>query len=754
MFVLVFCVDLCKMEDITEVYSISTAIECMNAPLLTQEVFNQNQKSVENLLELYVFKETAANPPTEYVHLTVDINAGLTQIRSNYQAKFDAGIPIQARSYFNDLANLFLKLKDPHTLFIQPNFFFNFKMYFPFILENSNGQFYAKNYPTTSIFFSDLKARYEQIYGQLEINQNDRIIKINNQQPLQYLTQFSNKYDYTSKSEHGRLNSQLLSNFYVKRLDLFTLPDVQDQQFVFQFESGKQIQVNLVVKISKPLISSQAAIEMYNNEINNKKNPYLDKTNKLIPIINNRYQIFDQNPYNFASNAQDEDFEKVLESPNYFILYKYNKNITTQKFDYVLSIKSFNPTNILIGLQDTVKLLRTIDNLDSQHKLYISVLGNGGGMVSLSHLLAVGLFHTEYPIYGRYTMRKSKLVELLLKSGSDFADLHRIEWDTGKTLTNTTIINSTVSMKWYQSTIDTYFTQYFAFDNDQNGQVLSYTQQIYTHVSKLNPNNVVLLTDQLCISTCACFTKHLLQMKNVYAIGLGGAYESTDTFDVGSAAGGVVKDSNDYELAVKKLKNLNYPELNKEEIEVLTENWLPHNGFLRFAHYSINDFDSRIENAKQLEYKSMEVNQVIHIYPSFYDWSGLTGLKNIIPLAQQASENEKYIAFGEICGTCGHSVISRMIQGKCQQFGCKYGYYRANPTNNSKCDFECIKRVDQYLQNSNEEDNIGIIVGIVIGAIVVVFSLIISMIYFAKKYHKGKNQITDIEDKLVISLDA
>ncbi|CAL5971127.1 Conserved_hypothetical protein [Hexamita inflata] len=322
-------------------------------------------------------------------------------------------------------------------------------------------------------------------------------------------------------------------------------------------------------------------------------------------------------------------------------------------------------------------------------------------------------------------MRKSKLVELLLKSGSDFADLHRIEWDTGKTLTNTTIVNSTVSMKWYQSTIDTYFTQYFAFDNDQNSQVLSYTQQIYTHVSKLNPNNVVLLTDQLCISTCACFTKHLLQMKNVYAIGLGGAYESADTFDVGSAAGGVVKDSNDYELAVKKLKNLNYPELNKEEIEVLTENWLPHNGFLRFAHYSINDFDSRIENTKQLEYKSMEVNQVLHLYPSFYDWSGLTGLKNIIPLAQQAIENEKYIVFGEICGTCGHSVVS-MIQGKCQQFGCKYG----------------ILKVNMEYQNSGS--NIGIIVGIVIGAITVVFSLIIAIIYFAKKYHnKGKNQITD-----------
>ncbi|CAL5998950.1 Conserved_hypothetical protein [Hexamita inflata] len=766
MFVLVLCVDLCKMDDINLVYTINAALECMNAPLLRREVFVQNQKSVENLIELYAFKDEVANPPVEYAHLTVDIDAELKSIRSQYESKFDVETPIQARSYFNDLANLFLKLKDPHTLFVQPNFFNNFKLYFPFLLENSNGQFYAKDYPITSTFFHNLQIQYELMYGKLEINPNDKIIRINNQETIQFLTSFSNKYDYNSKSAHGRLNSQLFSSFYVKRLDVFTLPDVQDQVLEFIFDSGKIITVNLVVKISTPLISSQAAIKMYNNEISSKKNPYKMKTQSKLDTT--KFKSFEQPLFSSNTINSNIDFELVLESPGYFSLYKYNQDSIKKSFDYVLSIKSFSPTNMLKGLEDTVELLRKIDDLDKQRKLYISVLGNGGGMVLLSHLLAVGLFHTEYPIYGRYNMRKSKLAELLLQSGSEFENLHRTEWISGKTLSNVTSFNSTVSMEWYIPTIDDLYSQYFGFDNDQESYFQTYSKWIYSHVSKLNPSNVVLLTDQLCVSTCACFAKHLLQMKNVYAIGFGGAYDSIDVFDVGSAAGGIVKDSDDYEFTVYNLKKQNYPKLSNDEIEILTTNWIPHRGFLRFAHNIIYDFDSRILNPQKLEYKSIKVNQVINIYPSFNDWSGLTGLQTVMPVAQKATENISTLeVFGEICGSGATYVISRMIQGRCVQFGCKYGYYRAYSTQNSQYDFDCVRRQDQYLQEQKEEEeqeeeekqhsglSTGAIIGISIGILFGVLVLVIILIYFIKpQLFKRKNQIKDAEEKLDMALDV
>lgn len=76
--------------------------------------------------------------------------------------------------------------------------------------------------------------------------------------------------------------------------------------------------------------------------------------------------------------------------------------------------------------------------MTSTSKLYLSVVSNGGGWTSLGHLLAAGLFHTEYPIYGRYNLRKSNIVDLLLKSNSEFTDSHRVDWITGETLTNCT----------------------------------------------------------------------------------------------------------------------------------------------------------------------------------------------------------------------------------------------------------------------------------------------------------------------------
>lgn len=144
-----------------------------------------------------------------------------------------------------------------------------------------------------------------------------------------------------------------------------------------------------------------------------------------------------------AKAAEDPDFKLLLES-TYFKFYEYK----TQEF--VLAVTSFSSADPKKALTDTLEMLKLI-KAKQQNKLYISVIGNGGGWVSLGHLLANGLFHTEYPIYGRYNIRKSKLAELLLKGGSTFEDMHRFEVITGKTLTNASIVNATPSMDWYRA---------------------------------------------------------------------------------------------------------------------------------------------------------------------------------------------------------------------------------------------------------------------------------------------------------------
>ena len=42
LFVLTVCEDLCRMPNVDALYPIGTAMECIKAPLLTKDVFEQN----------------------------------------------------------------------------------------------------------------------------------------------------------------------------------------------------------------------------------------------------------------------------------------------------------------------------------------------------------------------------------------------------------------------------------------------------------------------------------------------------------------------------------------------------------------------------------------------------------------------------------------------------------------------------------------------------------------------------------------
>ena len=63
---------------------------------------------------------------------------------------FDQGETIPAYEYYAALSQVFLDLKDPHTLYVKPNFYKNFKLYFPFMIVEKDGFFYPQEYPKGS----------------------------------------------------------------------------------------------------------------------------------------------------------------------------------------------------------------------------------------------------------------------------------------------------------------------------------------------------------------------------------------------------------------------------------------------------------------------------------------------------------------------------------------------------------------------------------------------------------------------------
>ena len=73
-----------------------------------------------------------------------------------------------------------------------------------------------------------------------------------------------------------------------------------------------------------------------------------------------------------------------------------------------MAVESFSPASIANSLEDLLTMANYLkDNKPKSKKLYVTVVGNGGGWVSLGHLLAFAMFPNEYPIYGRYNLRKS-----------------------------------------------------------------------------------------------------------------------------------------------------------------------------------------------------------------------------------------------------------------------------------------------------------------------------------------------------------
>lgn len=138
----VLTVDLCNLQKSTIGYQIRSVLPCLEAPVISNEIFQQTQKSLENMLELFVFKEAAANPPAEYQYLKVNITDELAVVRARYNSSKD----IPAFKYYSDLSQLFLNLKDPHTLFVKSNYFKNFRLRFPLLIEHGPKFFSFKGF--------------------------------------------------------------------------------------------------------------------------------------------------------------------------------------------------------------------------------------------------------------------------------------------------------------------------------------------------------------------------------------------------------------------------------------------------------------------------------------------------------------------------------------------------------------------------------------------------------------------------------
>ena len=179
------------------------------------------------------------------------------------------------------------------------------------------------------------------------------------------------------------------------------------------------------------------------------------------------------------------------------------------------------------------------------HRLILDVRDNTGGKLLLSDHLLNFLFPYEYPAHAVLEYPQTQTNDEYIESSIDESTIFLTNSSTAqlvhphdlpryvKTEGNTTI---TRTRTW---------RGLFSFNSDnslrQHRRLLP--EYIRSH-GLFTPQDVIILTDGRCGSTCAQFVKHLSERRLARVVGLGGDILSTRVgFDIASYAGGNVANS-------------------------------------------------------------------------------------------------------------------------------------------------------------------------------------------------------------------
>lgn len=239
----------------------------------------------------------------------------------------------------------------------------------------------------------------------------------------------------------------------------------------------------------------------------------------------------------------------------------------------VLAIPSFDPQNTedpegdpaIEGVRETQKLLREFfkkTTADGKSKLVIDLRGNGGGTISLGFEVFKQLFPTVEP-YGGSRYRANYALKIYSAGLADIAANKSIEvlddevWESA---TQNDLLWSNIKNEngtafksfldyWGPDVInnDTFVSiRRYNFSNTHGGHTLSpgfnltgYAPEP-TPAQPFKPENIVILSDGLCGSTCAIFAELMREQGNVHTIMVGGRPKNTPAQAVGGSKGSQV----------------------------------------------------------------------------------------------------------------------------------------------------------------------------------------------------------------------
>eukprot|EP01102_Stenamoeba_stenopodia_P007170 TRINITY_DN2003_c0_g1_i1.p1 TRINITY_DN2003_c0_g1~~TRINITY_DN2003_c0_g1_i1.p1 ORF type:complete len:649 (-),score=177.00 TRINITY_DN2003_c0_g1_i1:68-1969(-) len=475
--------------------------QCMASIPLNGTLMNMTIAGLRQAMQQYVFRDIVRDSPTYIISLSVDIDAELAAIgATNWDSDYE---------FQQAISNLYMLLRDPHTLYLKSSDCYGFYVVQPyslgFVVEGDAQVFYVDQLQFVELYEAMGYANVSSMAGQ-------QVIAIDGMDPKQAVINFGG---FISKDTGSLFNWALQNGFSQRPQTLFGLPD--NNNMTWSFANGVNVTLPWLGLAGFNLSFSSCyesfddvefAARTRSNDLNEWrkdlfKSPFAAKKEVKEDIV-------------FHSDRFKEMVKAAPPSNQTLPLYE-SDSITVSALNknvLIMQITSFEPANNSVFLDVVWETLNLADAFEVPY-LILDLRGNGGGDICLGYQVINSLMEEHNP-YGHYDLIHSELGQeiFVALAQAEFNGTYGspemwINPDTQKPYEN---------ISWYMPGV-----QY-----TRGGVVGNYSQLIHLACDAIySPVNylfkkILLFTDGLCGSTCAVFSSHLAMADHVDTVVMGG----------------------------------------------------------------------------------------------------------------------------------------------------------------------------------------------------------------------------------------
>jgi hypothetical protein len=553
-------------------------VTCMLSIPYNASIKAQTMDTVQKALQMYVFRDVAANSPDpKWLPLQVDIFGGLSQInaKNNYKTDYD---------FQQTLASFLTTLNDPHTQYRKPGCYSSFSFFLPFQIAS------VFNDTTSSQQIVIISAKYDQTLVGKRIN------KINNQDAVSYLVNFADTNAPFSLDLGSRFNYAIKSLYTTRSQGTYGIPSQETETFeLYDYGTGSTNTITLKWQATamKDVPDIYQACFTGDRSIRNGSIPYVDSPATILEETEYvKAQLYDDNSYHLPQKQKRATAsQKPIYQGENISLFNVGNGVAAMKINSFMPQKYGLDTNddlksepqFLFDLQRSLVLANQL-NLG---QLILDFRGNGGGYVCLAMQFLRLMFpdSPEYPQHPVFDLIHSNLTLALAQNAaklpkdvySIFSPWKYFDYNTGSQYQD---------LSWILPGNSYY----------RGNSASKYSNKLQDDCSMLdvppfdanfvfNPSNIIVLTDGTCGSACALTARNIQETNQGRVVVVGGIANRPQM--VASFIGGLVYELQ-YLLEEMTLLNLmNSP---------LAPQQFPTNAVLRWAlweQYPWNDLNSK-----------------------------------------------------------------------------------------------------------------------------------------------------------------